>query len=72
MSLSFHNISVPKGTVTFQRQCILPDKFPDWANMETTLTDLHVAAEGTIEDDGDGLLQVGFHGNNTYRFTCGS
>ena len=40
--------------------------------METTLTDLHVAAEGTIEDDGDGLLQVGFHGNNTYRFTCGS
>ena len=36
--------------------------------METTLTDLHVAAEGTIEDDGDGLLQV----NNTNRFTCGS
>lgn len=47
---------VPTGVVTFTRQCI--EKFPNWKNLETSLTDIHVSAEGTIEDDGDGLLQV--------------
>lgn len=47
---------VPAGVVTFTRQCV--DKFPDWKNLGDILTDIHVSAEGTIEDDGDGLLQV--------------
>ncbi|XP_022315138.2 poly(ADP-ribose) glycohydrolase-like [Crassostrea virginica] len=49
---------MPTGVVTFTRQCI--EKFPNWKNLETSLTDIHVSAEGTIEDDGDGLLQVDF------------
>uniref|UniRef100_K1PLK1 Uncharacterized protein n=1 Tax=Magallana gigas TaxID=29159 RepID=K1PLK1_MAGGI len=47
---------LPAGVVTFTRQCV--DKFPDWKNLGDYLTDIHVSAEGTIEDDGDGLLQV--------------
>ncbi|XP_052686077.1 poly(ADP-ribose) glycohydrolase-like isoform X2 [Crassostrea angulata] len=50
--------AMPAGVVTFTRQCV--DKFPDWKNLGDTLTDIHVSAEGTIEDDGDGLLQVDF------------
>lgn len=49
---------MPAGVVTFTRQCV--DKFPDWKNLGDYLTDIHVSAEGTIEDDGDGLLQVDF------------
>ncbi|XP_048764077.2 poly(ADP-ribose) glycohydrolase-like isoform X2 [Ostrea edulis] len=49
---------MPAGVVTFTRQSL--DNFPDWKNLETKLTDIHVSAEGTIEDDGDGLLQVDF------------
>ncbi|XP_062573298.1 poly(ADP-ribose) glycohydrolase-like isoform X2 [Saccostrea cucullata] len=49
---------MPTGVVTFKRQCV--ENFPKWQNLETKLTDIHVSAEGTIEDDGDGLLQVDF------------
>lgn len=49
-------LSVPTGIVTFTRQT--KDKFPEWYNIETTLSRLHISAEGTIEDDGLGLLQV--------------
>ncbi|KAK3092078.1 hypothetical protein FSP39_024998, partial [Pinctada imbricata] len=52
--------NMPKGTVTFERQCVPNDKFPDWKNLDTKLTKLHVSAEGTIEDDGEGMLQVDF------------
>ena len=47
---------VPKGTVTFTRQGL--DHLPNWDNDDTKLTGLHVSSEGTIEDDGLGLLQV--------------
>ena len=47
---------VPKGTVTFTRQSV--DHLPNWDNDDTRLTGLHVSSEGTIEDDGLGLLQV--------------
>ncbi|XP_060067436.1 poly(ADP-ribose) glycohydrolase-like [Ylistrum balloti] len=50
--------SVPTGTVTFIRQTV--DKFPDWQKLDTSLRGLHVSAEGTIEDDGIGMLQVDF------------
>ena len=47
---------MPKGTVTFTRKSI--DHLPNWDNDDTKLTALHVSSEGTIEDDGLGLLQV--------------
>lgn len=49
---------MPTGNVTFTRQCI--HEFPKWENLDLSLRDIHVSAEGTIEDDGLGLLQVDF------------
>ena len=51
-----YSCTVPKGTVTFTRQGL--DHLPNWDNDDTKLTGLHVSSEGTIEDDGLGLLQV--------------
>ncbi|WAQ96761.1 PARG-like protein [Mya arenaria] len=48
----------PTGTVTFTRQYI--DKMPDWERDGKQLSALHVSSEGTIEDDGVGMLQVDF------------
>lgn len=48
--------------VTFTRRSIQEDDFPDWGNCPMTFdsTLLHVSDKGTIEDDGEGLLQVDF------------
>lgn len=51
---------MPCGTVTFTRQFIPTDQLPDWENDDTTLRGLHVSSEGTIEDDGLGMLQADF------------
>ncbi|XP_057704396.1 poly(ADP-ribose) glycohydrolase isoform X1 [Corythoichthys intestinalis] len=48
----------PKGLVTFTRQTI--NTLPNWENCQTELTRLHITCEGTIEDDGYGMLQVDF------------
>ncbi|XP_078055642.1 poly(ADP-ribose) glycohydrolase isoform X2 [Mustelus asterias] len=48
----------PTGLVTFQRQCLL--KFPEWERSTKKLTRLHITCEGTIEDNGHGMLQVDF------------
>ncbi|XP_030630735.1 poly(ADP-ribose) glycohydrolase [Chanos chanos] len=48
----------PTGVVTFKRQCLT--KFPKWESSEKLLTKLHITCEGTIEDDGYGMLQVDF------------
>lgn len=55
-------ITVPTGVVTFTRRSINEENFPNWAECTDTFdtTPLHVSDEGTIEDDGDGLLQVDF------------
>ncbi|OWF39385.1 poly(ADP-ribose) glycohydrolase-like [Mizuhopecten yessoensis] len=50
--------TVPTGTVTFVRQTV--EKCPEWHKLDTSLRGLHVSAEGTIEDDGLGMLQVDF------------
>lgn len=47
---------MPEGTVTFQRQ-VLNDP-PEWDKSSVTFTKLHVTSEGTIEDQGHGMLQV--------------
>ncbi|MEQ2276761.1 hypothetical protein XENORESO_008321, partial [Xenotaenia resolanae] len=48
----------PTGLVTFSRQRL--DKPPNWKSSQTLLTRLHITCEGTIEDDGYGMLQVDF------------
>lgn len=55
-------IAVPTGVVTFTRRSIPSDDFPDWAECTETFdtTPIHVSDQGTIEDDGEGLLQVDF------------
>uniref|UniRef100_A0A8C6URW8 poly(ADP-ribose) glycohydrolase n=1 Tax=Neogobius melanostomus TaxID=47308 RepID=A0A8C6URW8_9GOBI len=49
---------MPNGLVTFTRRCL--ESPVDWTSSEKQLTRLHVTCEGTIEDDGRGMLQVDF------------
>ncbi|XP_019620262.1 PREDICTED: poly(ADP-ribose) glycohydrolase-like [Branchiostoma belcheri] len=49
---------MPCGTLTFRRQSF--PKMPVWTTCKDRLTRLHVSAEGTIEEDGTGMLQVDF------------
>ncbi|XP_037660806.1 poly(ADP-ribose) glycohydrolase isoform X3 [Choloepus didactylus] len=48
----------PTGLVTFTRQSL--EDFPEWERCEKPLTRLHVTYEGTIEGNGQGMLQVDF------------
>lgn len=48
----------PTGLVTFTRKRL--DKPFNWKSSQTKLTRLHITCEGTIEDDGHGMLQVDF------------
>ena len=56
MSLYIYFLAVPRGLVTFHRQVI--EDFPKWNESDCKLTDLHITADGTIEDNGYGMLQV--------------
>ena len=47
---------MPEGTVTFQRQVL--NNPPEWDKSSVTFTKLHMTSEGTIEDQGHGMLQV--------------
>uniref|UniRef100_A0A3Q2W6T5 poly(ADP-ribose) glycohydrolase n=1 Tax=Haplochromis burtoni TaxID=8153 RepID=A0A3Q2W6T5_HAPBU len=49
---------MPTGLVTFTRKSL--NKPPNWKSSQTPLTKLHITCEGTIEDDGYGMLQVDF------------
>lgn len=48
----------PTGLVTFTRQIL--NNPPNWESSQTQLKRLHITCEGTIEDDGYGMLQVDF------------
>nr|XP_046234105.1 poly(ADP-ribose) glycohydrolase isoform X2 [Scatophagus argus]XP_046234107.1 poly(ADP-ribose) glycohydrolase isoform X2 [Scatophagus argus]XP_046234108.1 poly(ADP-ribose) glycohydrolase isoform X2 [Scatophagus argus]XP_046234109.1 poly(ADP-ribose) glycohydrolase isoform X2 [Scatophagus argus] len=48
----------PTGLVTFTRKRL--HKPLTWKSSQTLLTKLHITCEGTIEDDGYGMLQVDF------------
>lgn len=50
----------PTGTVTFTREVIEGDKFPDWKAAQETFGGLYISSEGTIGKEGDGLLQMDF------------
>lgn len=54
--------NVPTGCVTFQRRFIHAADIPRWAESTEPLggTPLHITSDGTIEDQGAGLLQVDF------------
>ncbi|XP_059099200.1 poly(ADP-ribose) glycohydrolase-like [Tigriopus californicus] len=45
---------------TFHRHFIPYQSLPDWHKSKKQLTELHINAKGTIEDDGFGMLQVDF------------
>lgn len=51
---------VPNGVVTFTRRSIKYDKLPNWQDSMKRLTKLAVLSNGTIEDQGQGLMQVDF------------
>ncbi|XP_052463409.1 poly(ADP-ribose) glycohydrolase isoform X1 [Carassius gibelio] len=50
----------PDGLVTFERISIPPSKLPNWNTQKKTLTNLHISPEGSIENEGTGMLQVDF------------
>ncbi|XP_037403547.1 poly(ADP-ribose) glycohydrolase isoform X1 [Pygocentrus nattereri] len=50
----------PDGLVTFERICIPLNELPTWKEQQETLSNLHVTANGTIEKEGSGMLQVDF------------
>lgn len=54
--------NVPKGCVTFERRFLAQSQLPKWSECTAPLghTPLHITSEGTIEDEGVGLLQVDF------------
>lgn len=55
-------ILVPTGVITFERKHLPKSELPRWDNLENNManTMLHVTSEGTIENNGLGMLQVDF------------
>jgi len=52
--------TIPRGLVTFTRRFVTPFALPDWRNSQRRVRNLRVLSQGTIEDDGGGMLQVDF------------
>ncbi|XP_037889920.1 poly(ADP-ribose) glycohydrolase isoform X2 [Glossina fuscipes] len=54
--------NVPTGCVTFERRFMHHSEMPNWSECLIPLgvTPLHITSDGTIEDQGFGLLQVDF------------
>nr|XP_018914273.1 PREDICTED: poly(ADP-ribose) glycohydrolase-like [Bemisia tabaci] len=50
----------PTGVVTFSRYYVVKEALPNWAEVQSKLPRLHISSEGTIEDEGQGMLQVDF------------
>ncbi|XP_029299989.1 poly(ADP-ribose) glycohydrolase isoform X2 [Cottoperca gobio] len=50
--------SEPQGLVTFERRCLKDT--PKWRSCTKKMPKLHVTSQGTIEDEGTGMLQVDF------------
>lgn len=46
--------------MTFSRHYIPPDNLPVWAESSVMLQSLYVSDEGTIEDEGRGMLEMDF------------
>ncbi|XP_077999725.1 poly(ADP-ribose) glycohydrolase-like [Glandiceps talaboti] len=50
--------TVPTGTVTYTRRVLR--NLPRWDRLSDEFRDIHVTSKGSIEDDGQGMLQVDF------------
>lgn len=46
--------------VTYSRRYLPDSELPFWLKSTNKLTNLYITSNGTIEDDGDGMLQVDF------------
>lgn len=53
---------MPLGVVTISRRCFSDDQMPKWSKCNASFknTLLRISSVGTIEDQGNGLLQVDF------------
>lgn len=53
---------MPTGVITFQRKFVNPNSYPKYESCDLKFADikLHINSNGTIESDGDGMLQVDF------------
>ncbi|XP_025207633.1 poly(ADP-ribose) glycohydrolase [Melanaphis sacchari] len=52
--------SVYNGIVTYSRRRLPSGDLPYWLQSTKKLTNLYISSDGTIEDNGDGMLQVDF------------
>ncbi|XP_077101843.1 poly(ADP-ribose) glycohydrolase-like [Siphateles boraxobius] len=48
----------PTGLITYTRQCL--QRPPSWSSSKKQFSKLHIRCDGTIEDQGYGMLQVDF------------
>jgi len=51
---------MPVGTITYSRQVIAKERMVEWESSSATFKNLYVTPKGTIEDGGNGFLQVDF------------
>ncbi|XP_050433324.1 poly(ADP-ribose) glycohydrolase-like isoform X2 [Adelges cooleyi] len=51
---------VCKRAVTYSRRYLTENELPTWLKSTNPLTSLHIASDGTIEDNGDGMYQIDF------------
>ncbi|XP_054288703.1 poly(ADP-ribose) glycohydrolase isoform X2 [Macrosteles quadrilineatus] len=51
---------VPDGVVTFSRHHVSSGELPEWSSLSVKLPNLYISSEGTIEDQGYGMLQMDF------------
>jgi len=51
---------MPVGTITYSRQVIAKERMVEWESGAATFKNLYVTPKGTIEDGGNGFLQVDF------------
>jgi len=52
--------SALSGIVTYSRRHLSDSELPFWLKSTNTLTNLYITSSGTIEDNGEGMLQVDF------------
>ncbi|CAM4712794.1 unnamed protein product [Leuciscus chuanchicus] len=54
----------PTGLITYTRQCL--QRPPSWSSSEKQFSKLHIRCDGTIEEQGHGMLQV-THTSHTHQ-----
>ena len=52
--------STPSGVLTFSRVGLTPENVPNWGKSKKRMSKLHITSEGSIETEGQGMLQVDF------------